>query len=82
MRPDAKRTATIICRERAEVLIVNRETVMEHCPDVFQQDFDEKFNVLRYPWCFANLVITCDCHRCELLKKIILLVKTALSRTR
>ncbi|KXJ13918.1 Cyclic nucleotide-binding domain-containing protein 2 [Exaiptasia diaphana] len=47
MTPDARRTATIICRERVEVLVVNRETVMEHCPDVFQRDFDEKFNVLR-----------------------------------
>jgi hypothetical protein len=44
---DACRTATVICRERVEVLVVNRETVMEHCPDVFQNEFQEKFNILK-----------------------------------
>ncbi|XP_031557678.1 uncharacterized protein LOC116294259 [Actinia tenebrosa] len=47
MTEDACRTATIICRERVEVLVVNRETVMEHCPDVFQKEFQEKMSILK-----------------------------------
>ncbi|KAK3727001.1 hypothetical protein QZH41_019040, partial [Actinostola sp. cb2023] len=37
---------SIICRERVEVLVVNRETVMEHCPDVFHKEYEEKYTVL------------------------------------
>ena len=44
---EALRTATIICRERVEVLVVNREVVLEYCPDVFQREYEEKLNVLR-----------------------------------
>ncbi|KAK3744008.1 hypothetical protein QZH41_010351, partial [Actinostola sp. cb2023] len=47
MTEAARRTATIICRERVEVLVVNRETVMEHCPDVFHKEYEEKYTVLR-----------------------------------
>ena len=44
---EAKRTASIICREQVEVVLVNRETILEHCPDVFQQESLEKMRVLR-----------------------------------
>lgn len=44
---EAKRTATIICRERVEVLVVNRETILEYCPDVFQREYEEKLQVMR-----------------------------------
>lgn len=44
---EAKRTATIICRERVELLVVNRATILEYCPDVFQREYDEKIKVMR-----------------------------------
>lgn len=44
---EARRTATIICRERVEVLVVNRETILEYCPDVFQREYEEKLQVMR-----------------------------------
>lgn len=44
---EARRTATIICRERVEVLVVNRETILEYCPDVFQREYEEKLRVMR-----------------------------------
>ncbi|XP_074638700.1 uncharacterized protein LOC141897140 isoform X1 [Acropora palmata] len=44
---EAKRTATIICRERVEVVAVNRETILKYCPDVFQREYDEKIQVMR-----------------------------------
>lgn len=44
---EAIRTATIICRERVEVLVVNRETILQYCPDVFQREYDEKVQVMK-----------------------------------
>lgn len=44
---EARRTATIICRERVEVLVVNRETILEYCPDVFHREYEEKLHVMR-----------------------------------
>jgi len=44
---ESTRTASIICRERVEVLVVNRETILEYCPDVFQREYDEKIQVMR-----------------------------------
>ena len=44
---EARRTATIICRERVEVLMVNRATILEYCPDVFQREYEEKLRVMR-----------------------------------
>lgn len=51
---EAKRTATIICRERVEVLVVNRETILNYCPDVFQREHDEKIRVMKSHSLFAG----------------------------
>ena len=44
---DARRTASIMCRERVEVLLVDRENIFEYCPDVFHREHQDKIQALR-----------------------------------
>lgn len=44
---DVNRTATITCREDAELLTVDKELFGKLCPEIFERELDEKINFIR-----------------------------------
>ncbi|XP_076471684.1 uncharacterized protein LOC143301349 [Babylonia areolata] len=67
---DGKRSATVICREPTELCQIDKSSFLEICPDIFQQQLDEKIVFARkfelfQPWdeesvkqlCFLSQVL-------------------------